>query len=286
MYLRGGSRVSSRRFSRIAVFALAMAATTAMAQSEPPLESEAASSLEAASKLFGLQGKGCSSCHTIGQGNKQGPDLKGVTERRTKAWVERFVRATSTVNDETAQALRQQFGGSMVEQNLSDAEFESLWAYWQHCGTRAEACIPYDGPRWGTEAKAEEIALGKALFRGAKPLQNGGPSCLGCHNVRGASLWGGGAVGPDLTFAYAQYGEEGLVPALEEMSSPVMKALYQKAPLTEEEQYQIKAYLADVARDGTKPKPAEKSILYLGLEGMGLLLGLALILLNRKRGTP
>jgi len=282
MYLRGGYRVSSRMVFRISILALAMAAT-ARAQSETPSE------FEAASKLFGLKEKGCSSCHTLGKGNKTGPDLKGLTQRREKAWVKRFVNAPAEVigsGDSIAVELFQKFAGVvMANQGLTNEEFESLWAYWKHCDAQSEACIPYDGPKWGTDATEEEIALGEALFRGSQSLQNGGPSCVGCHNVRGVSLWGGGSVGPDLTFAYARLGENKLVPALEEMSTPMMKTLYQKAPLTEDEQFQIKAYLTNVARDGTMPQTVGTSFLYLGLEGIGLVVGLALVLLNRKRGN-
>ena len=274
--------MSSRMVLKISVLALAVA-TTARAQTELPSE------LEAASRLFGLKEKGCSSCHTLGQGDKTGPDLRGLTQRRQKAWTQRFVNTPGDViaaGDPIALELFQKFKGVvMANQNLTAEEFESLWAYWEHCDRQTEACIPYDGPKWGTDATPEEIAQGKALFRGAKSLQNGGPACLGCHNVRGASVWGGGSVGPDLTFIYARLGENQLVPALEEMSSPVMRTLYGKAPLTEEEQYHIKAYLADVARDGAMPQPAARSFLYLGLEGMGLVFGLALILLGRRRGT-
>ena len=35
----------------------------------------------------------CSSCHTIGQGDKLGPDLAGVTDRRERAWLTRYVSA-------------------------------------------------------------------------------------------------------------------------------------------------------------------------------------------------
>lgn len=34
---------------------------------------------------------GCSACHTIGGGDKIGPDLLGVTERRTRDWLARFI---------------------------------------------------------------------------------------------------------------------------------------------------------------------------------------------------
>jgi protein SCO1/2 len=33
----------------------------------------------------------CSACHTIGQGDKVGPDLAGVTDRRERAWLARYI---------------------------------------------------------------------------------------------------------------------------------------------------------------------------------------------------
>jgi protein SCO1/2 len=33
----------------------------------------------------------CSSCHTFGQGDRVGPDLAGITARRTRAWVTRYI---------------------------------------------------------------------------------------------------------------------------------------------------------------------------------------------------
>lgn len=35
----------------------------------------------------------CSVCHTIGQGDKMGPDLLGVTARRDRAWLTRYIMA-------------------------------------------------------------------------------------------------------------------------------------------------------------------------------------------------
>src|SRR5206468_9347291 len=32
-------------------------------------------------------------CHTIGQGDKMGPDLAGVTARRDRAWLTRYITA-------------------------------------------------------------------------------------------------------------------------------------------------------------------------------------------------
>ena len=35
----------------------------------------------------------CNACHSIGEGKKIGPDLKGVTERREEAWLIKFIQS-------------------------------------------------------------------------------------------------------------------------------------------------------------------------------------------------
>jgi protein SCO1/2 len=44
--------------------------------------------LDPGSHLFSMR---CSACHTIGQGDAVGPDLLGVTTRRDRAWLERYL---------------------------------------------------------------------------------------------------------------------------------------------------------------------------------------------------
>lgn len=39
----------------------------------------------------------CSACHTVGKGDRIGPDLAGVTERREKAWVARYIQEPDEV---------------------------------------------------------------------------------------------------------------------------------------------------------------------------------------------
>ena len=36
----------------------------------------------------------CAKCHTVGRGDRVGPDLKGVSERREKAWISGFITKT------------------------------------------------------------------------------------------------------------------------------------------------------------------------------------------------
>src|SRR6267378_583028 len=39
----------------------------------------------------------CAPCHTIGVGDRVGPDLRGATERRQRAWLTRFIRTPEKV---------------------------------------------------------------------------------------------------------------------------------------------------------------------------------------------
>ena len=53
----------------------------------------------------------CTGCHTIGVGDKVGPDLRGVTERRDRAWLVRYLRDPlgMTKRDPIARALAEKF---------------------------------------------------------------------------------------------------------------------------------------------------------------------------------
>lgn len=54
----------------------------------------------------------CSACHTLGQGDKVGPDLAGVTRRRESAWLARYISqpdALLAAKDPTAVALFRQY---------------------------------------------------------------------------------------------------------------------------------------------------------------------------------
>src|SRR5690349_5030555 len=56
----------------------------------------------------------CRSCHTLGEGDKVGPDLVGVMERRQEAWITRFLASPGAMidsGDATAVALHQKFNG-------------------------------------------------------------------------------------------------------------------------------------------------------------------------------
>jgi len=260
------------RFASLLVAALAPAA--ALAAETPP---------DPGAVLFSER---CSTCHNIGGGVKVGPDLLGLGARRPKSWFAKFVRGPGQLidaGDATAAALYKQFAPvRMPDQPLTDQEVDAVWAYFASCSDKG-GCQPVAlGPRWGTDGSPEEIARGRAIFLGERRLQRGGAPCFSCHGVRGEGWMGGGTLGPDLTFSYARLGEKGLAPVLNDMSTPVMSSVYGDAKLEDDEQFAVKAYLADIARSGAFPRK-DRDFFALGLEGTLVVLG-AFVLRRAPRG--
>src|SRR5882757_6261139 len=81
-----------------------------------------------AKKIFTTR---CMACHTFGKGVKIGPDLKGVNERRQRAWLLKFVRGSAAViasGDPIATELFTQFKGQRMPDwvDLSEDQVNSI----------------------------------------------------------------------------------------------------------------------------------------------------------------
>src|SRR5687767_4632864 len=63
----------------------------------------------AGKKVFAA--KACLGCHTIGKGDLAAPDLGGLLERRTEAWVQNWLRDPTAVleSDEIAKGMMKQY---------------------------------------------------------------------------------------------------------------------------------------------------------------------------------
>ncbi len=76
----------------------------------------------------------CLACHSIGQGKKLGPDLAGVTKRRSDDWLARFLKAPEKMleTDPDAKALLKEYNNiPMPNQGLSDAEVRQYIKYFR-----------------------------------------------------------------------------------------------------------------------------------------------------------
>ena len=84
---------------------------------------------------------------------------------------------------------------------------------------------------------------GEALFMGRVQLRNRGPACISCHTIGGLSFPNGGTLGPDLTHVYARLGQPGAQAAIQTLYFGVMTPIYDRHPLTADEQADLLAFL-------------------------------------------
>lgn len=75
----------------------------------------------------------CAPCHTIGVGDKVGPDLRGVTERRERGWLVSYLRNPSAMlakNDPVARELATRFAPvTMPNMRLSEQDADDLISF-------------------------------------------------------------------------------------------------------------------------------------------------------------
>jgi len=89
----------------------------------------------------------CAACHTVGGGDRLGPDLKGVTASRDRRWLEQFIARPDRLfadDDPIARALLEKYNGvRMPNLSLSEQDADVLIGYIaQHSETMAAARAP------------------------------------------------------------------------------------------------------------------------------------------------
>lgn len=91
-----------------------------------------AQKLQGGEKIFKYN---CVSCHTIGKGVLEGPDLKNSTSRHSQKWLYSFIRSSQKMaqsGDKKAIALMRQFPGkTMPDFTFSDEQLKQLLEYIQ-----------------------------------------------------------------------------------------------------------------------------------------------------------
>lgn len=188
----------------------------------------------------------CAACHTLGGGVLVGPDLSGVTARRDRDWLARWIREPDRMleeEDPLARQLLQEYGNvPMPNLGLTEAEVASIIAYLESPAAAGGEGPPAQPP--APELPAGNSVLGKDLFTGATRFQNGGPACMACHSIAGIGALGGGALGPDLTPAFGKLGEAAV--GWPE-TVPPMAPIYSDRPLTSQEKGHLMAFLQAAA---------------------------------------
>lgn len=215
----------------------------------------------------------CAACHTIGGGPQVGPDLKGVSTRRTRDWLIRFLLdpAAFESDPEVVRMVKEADGLMMPPTEGMTREMAEalLTLIEQRSGGVQEPAPPPEDPA----ATAMEIERGRALFTGASRLSASGPPCAACHDAA-LPTPGGGRLAPDLSGVHGRLGgRTGLTTWLAATPTPHMRALYRQAPLTNEEARALAAFLESPDTGASRPSP----VVLLAALGLG---GCVLVILG------
>ena len=187
----------------------------------------------------------CAACHSIGEGPKAGPDLKGVIAKRGKAGT------VLAILDPAAARLQP----TMPNLGLSKADAEATVAYLE-----SGAGVVAPDRETGTPAAAPQpadIQRGQELFDGTLRFAKGGPSCNACHDVKSDAIASGGMLASELTLVFSRMGSKGLQSILTNSPFPVMQAAYAGRELSEQEINALAAFFQQVEKDHAGQMPRE-----------------------------
>ena len=229
----------------------------------------------------------CVACHTIGGGRLVGPDLEGLAERRSEAWIIEFVQHSQAViasGDADAVALAEEYPGLiMPDWPLSDDQIRAFIAYTEGTSSAGPAA-----PAPVASVTEEQITLGQDLFQGTARLTNGGPACNSCHDVTNDAVIGGGVLAAELTTVFTRLGGPGVRAIIGSPPFPVMQRAYQDKALTDEEVIALVGFLeqADAEQAFHQPRDYGPKLFGAGVLGAAILLILYSLLWNgRLKGS-
>jgi len=237
----------------------------------------------------------CVACHTIGSGRLVGPDLAGVTERRTQTWLTSFIQSSQSLvksGDADAVAMFEQFSGMiMPDFPLTDAQITELLGYIRDTDSNADAVADErsdEEPAATEPLSMEHVLKGQELFQGTTRFVNGGPSCNACHDVKHDAVIGGGILAAELTTVFSRMGGSGVGAILGQAPFPVMQIAYKNNSLTDDEIIYLIAFLQDADEHHLLQQPRDygMGLFVSGAVGAGVMyLLFAFIWRGRKRGT-
>ncbi len=127
--------------------------------------------------------RNCVTCHTLGQGDGIGPDLAGISERRDRDWLVKWIDDPIGMgkNDPLGQQLLAEWNNvPMSDSNLNAQQIEQVLAYIDHA-SQAETA----------EVDNTPMELNEGQFEQAKDIYF--DRCAGCHGTLRA-----GATGPNI----------------------------------------------------------------------------------------
>ncbi len=117
------------QYEVVQVAASSAASTTAVEGNQGAIQKMTEETFSAGYTIFSTQ---CVACHTIGEGDRIGPDLKGVVSRRDRTWLKEFIQTPSVMlngSDPIATKLLEQYKVPMIDLGLTDVQVEDVIEY-------------------------------------------------------------------------------------------------------------------------------------------------------------
>jgi len=240
----------------------------------------------------------CGVCHRVGGGKLVGPDLLGVTTKRSADWLMKWTKSSQALvnsGDADAKSIFEEYNKLvMPDQTISEADIKVIFDFIAAKSSVASETAATDTakkqvvPDASNNATAAEIELGRNIFNGSRSLTNGGPSCISCHNVNYKDMLPGGLLAKDLTSVYSRLGgDAGILGILGAPPFPAMTQSYKDRPLTEIEIAALSAFFNKVDKD--KPNQiinTTNPLLMGGGAGLGVIVVMiSLIWYKRKTVT-
>lgn len=215
----------------------------------------------------------CAACHSIGEGPKAGPDLKGVIAKRGKEGTILAIR------DPGAARLQP----TMPNLGLSKADAEAMVAYLDSGSSTVAATGEASAP--AIAPQPADIQRGQDLFEGKQRFAKGGPSCNACHDVKSDAIASGGMLASELTLVFSRMGAKGLQSILANSPFPVMQAAYASRELSEPEITALAAFFQQVEKNhaGQMPRETAWKMFAAGIGGVLVLLALFSLIGGRRK---
>ncbi|GAB4370883.1 MAG: hypothetical protein Kow0042_13300 [Calditrichia bacterium] len=227
----------------------------------------------------------CAACHSLGEGDLVGPDLKNITTKRDLNWLKNFILAPDQMmekGDSLALWLLQQYDDiPMPNQGLTEQEVAAILAYLKS-QEKAAPSPPSKSTQPSPTAAGESAPIsgdplvGKQLFTGKQKFLNKGAPCISCHTYAGISSLGGGTLGFDLNQSYQRYGARGMQAVLRTIAFPTMISVYRNRSLTDQEIAHLIAFFDSVKT----PQPVMAKWLHMKIVGLAFLLWIILMILT------
>jgi mono/diheme cytochrome c family protein len=233
--------------------------------------------------------KKCFSCHNIGGGDKKGPDLEGLTGRRSQQWITNFIKSPSSVfakGDSDAVLLFKKFAPEkMPDQDISDDQIISILELITKLTKDKKKFVPLS-LKLPREIKQSDIPIGKKLFSGEIKFQHKIPPCVTCHSIGGVGILGGGTLGPELTKSGAKFSDAELVAILNSPTFPNMAKLLVDKKFTDDELVALVAFLKDAKKSVVTSNDTKFKIILIGMVLLIIVIFfISLLLKNRTMGV-